>query len=120
MNNYITKPITLELLRDNGYEATPDGKVISYKGRQPRELSAPIGNHGYPVVNLRINGKSSLFMVHRLVAISHLELDETRPLVNHKDGNKANNLLSNLEFVTHSENIQHYYDNCVDSKTDHE
>lgn len=55
------------------------------------------------------DGKRKSFMVHRLVAMAHLdylpnyaELD-----VNHKDANKANNDCANLEWVTHQENMNH-------------
>lgn len=110
-NNYIHKEINLKTLKDNGYEVTTEGRVISHKGRAPRVLKSPVGSHGYRVVNLRLDGKSSMFCVHRLVAYSYLTIDEDRPLVNHKDGDKTNNTLNNLEFVTHSENISHYYQN---------
>lgn len=111
MNNYITKSIDIETINKNGYEASKDGQVVSHKGKTPRTLKQAIGSHGYPVVNLRIDGKSVLFLVHRLVAMTYLEGVDGKPLVNHKDGNKQNNHVDNLEYVTHSENIQHYYDN---------
>lgn len=110
-NNYIHKEINLKTLKDNGYEVTTTGEVISHKGRKPRTLKGAIGSHGYRVVNLRLDGRSTMFCIHRLVAYSYLEIDATRPLVNHKDGDKTNNRLDNLEFVTHAENISHYYQN---------
>lgn len=109
-NNYLTKHIDLKTLKDNGYEITIDGQVISHKGRHLRAMKQSIGSHGYKVVNLRIDGKSSLCCVHRLVAIAHIDAIEDKPLVNHIDGNKLNNHRDNLEWVTHSENIQHYFD----------
>ena len=109
-NNYITKHIDFETLKVNDYEVTIDGQVISYKGRCPRVLKPAIGSHGYKVVNLRIAGRSSLYCVHRLVAVVHIEVIEGKPLVNHIDGNKLNNHKDNLEWVTHSENIKHYFD----------
>lgn len=45
--------------------------------------------------------------IHRLVALAFLELDQTRPEVNHKDKNKANNAVDNLEWVNHVENELH-------------
>ena len=49
-------------------------------------------------------------MVHRLVAMCFLEnKDKTKKIVNHKDGNKKNNHIDNLEWCTSSENTQHYY-----------
>lgn len=57
---------------------------------------------GYLSVNLYKNGKIKRCKIHRLVANNFLE-------VNHKDGNKLNNNLSNLEYVTKSRNILHRF-----------
>jgi len=62
----------------------------------------------YNIVRLSKNGKSFYKTVHRLVAMAFLPNIEEKPEVNHIDGNKKNNLLSNLEWVTRSENCVHY------------
>lgn len=51
------------------------------------------------------------FYVHRLVAEAFLVKPTEKHIVNHKDGNKANNSLDNLEWVTYTENLQHAIDN---------
>lgn len=66
-----------------------------------------IGN--YVKVSLTVNGKSQNKLVHRLVAQAFIPNPENKPEVNHKDGNKLNNCLDNLEWVTKSENIKHAY-----------
>lgn len=59
------------------------------------------------VVGYKIANKVYRQYVHRLVAEAFLPPDETRYEVNHIDGNKSNNHVSNLEWATHSENHRH-------------
>ena len=64
---------------------------------------------GYHSIKLCNNGHMIDCYVHVIVACAFLPLDDTRPYVNHKDKNKGNNQLDNLEFVNHSENMLHHY-----------
>ena len=61
---------------------------------------------GYRQVNIGINGEQFTIKVHRKVMETFEPIDENRQ-VNHKDGNKANNRISNLEWVTPKENMEH-------------
>lgn len=65
--------------------------------------------NGYLIVNLKHNGKQKNHLVHRIVATTFLENPDNKREVNHKDGNKQNNCVDNLEFVTRSENIKHAF-----------
>lgn len=66
---------------------------------------------GYLGVCLRKNGKSKNFYVHRLVAINFIENKNNLPQVNHIDGNKLNNNVSNLEWSSSKDNVLHSYKN---------
>jgi hypothetical protein len=63
--------------------------------------------NGYKYVVLKKDGKFKGFTIHGLVARAFLERDPLRTEINHKDGIKTNNNVSNLEWVTHSENEKH-------------
>lgn len=73
-------------------------------------LKASINSAGYLVVCLCKDGKLTMKRVHRLVAEAFLPADKDRLYVNHKDGNPLNNHISNLEWCTQKENVQHAYD----------
>ena len=64
---------------------------------------------GYQVVQLWKEGNYKSWLVHRIVAFTFLGLPPNGHEVNHRDGNKQNNRLDNLEYVTRSENSKHAY-----------
>ena len=73
--------------------------------RKDKKLS--INLDGYYVVNLSKNGKSKIFTVHRLVAQAFIPNPDNLPQVNHKDENKLNNNVDNLEWC--NSNYNHNY-----------
>ena len=73
-------------------------------------LKANINKNGYKYVNLH-NKKKQAYKIHRLVAQTFIPNQENKPQVNHIDGNKENNRVDNLEWVTGKENIRHAYKN---------
>ena len=72
-------------------------------------LQPSLNSHGYPQLTLYRNKKKFNKTVHRLIAEAFLPNPEQKPFLNHKDGDKANFQLSNLEWVTPSENSAHAY-----------
>lgn len=76
--------------------------------RGGRLLAQAITKDGYKVVNLWKNNKGTTHYVHRLLATKFIEGDHSLS-VNHKDGNKLNNSLENLEFVSLRENTLHQH-----------
>jgi len=75
------------------------------------KLSKWIDNTGYYQVVFRINGKRKYVRVHRLIAETLIPNPKCLKQVNHIDGNKLNNNISNLEWVSNAENTQYGYDN---------
>jgi hypothetical protein len=73
-------------------------------------------NTSYKRVGLSHKGKKKLYPVHRLVATAFIPNPENKRTVNHKDGNKLNNTIDNLEWATDAENIQHAYDTGLNSQ----
>ena|SRR5690554_4443951 len=93
------------LIKDSdNYFAREDGKIIGKTGTVLK--SRPLTG-GYHYVSVKINGKFVTRRVHRLIAQAFIPNPENKPEVNHKDGDKSNNAVSNLEWVTSSENGYH-------------
>lgn len=69
------------------------------------------GGSKYPVVTLYRDGERTYRHVHRVVMDAFVGPPEYGYCVNHKDGNVKNNRLSNLEYVTRSQNMKHAYSN---------
>lgn len=72
-----------------------------------REMKLHVHNNGYAVVWLRKPGKHQKFFVHRLVAMAFFEPVEGSEFVNHKNKDRLNNHVDNLEYCTHKENCDH-------------
>ena len=89
------------------YNVSTDGRIKNV--RTGRILVATNDSRGYPAVTLFDDDGQHTKPVHRLVAETFLPNPEGKRTVNHKDGNKRNNHISNLEWNTMSENISHAY-----------
>ena len=101
---------------DGKYFISDDGRVYSHvdnhgninvKYRKERKQQETIW--GYKTVDLAYPNKRKKAPIHRLVAEHFINNPYCKPCVNHIDGNKHNNHVSNLEWVTHSENEKHSY-----------
>lgn len=89
------------------YEVSNLGNV---RNRLTGKVLRPFKNgKGYLRVDLCKNGKEKTFLVHRLVATAFIPNPDNKPQVNHIDGCKSNNYISNLEWCNSSENVSHSY-----------
>ncbi|WP_313266499.1 HNH endonuclease [Sphingobacterium sp.] len=88
------------------YKVNKRGEIFRCKAKSFAKLSTYMVA-GYHAVTLSQNGKRKIKHLHRILAETFIPNPKNKPCVNHIDGNKLNNNLSNLEWVTHKENIQH-------------
>ena len=91
------------------YQVSNKGRIKSFHYGREKILSPFERSDGYLSVWLQLNKSKQYFTVHRLVAETFIQNPENLPVVNHIDGNKQNNCVENLEWVTHSDNEKHAY-----------
>lgn len=94
---------------ENIYFITGDGEVISYARGFQKILKFDVDKQGYYYVLLYKNGNRKHRPIHQLVLEAFCVEKPVGSVVNHKDGNRSNNKLSNLEYITPSENMKHSY-----------
>jgi len=90
------------------YQVSNLGRVKSLKWSKERILKPRLDRVGYYHVGLCEGGERKSNLVHRLVMLAFV--GESDLQVNHKNGEKSDNRLENLEYCTSSENTQHAYD----------
>lgn len=94
---------------ENQYRITSNGQIFRVGRPYPLKYSINPQN-GYPYVSLWKENKGKTFSVHRLVAEHFIPNPDNKPNVNHKDSDRTNFCVTNLEWCTQKENIQHGYD----------
>jgi len=80
---------------------------VLYNSRRHVIINGSVNTHGYRVFALSKNDKRKSMKAHRLVALAFIPNPHNKQQVNHIDGNKLNNNVDNLEWCTHTENMQH-------------
>jgi hypothetical protein len=88
-------------------------KTTNWKNAKiERNMSPCINSSGYYQTVFVIDGNNKSVTIHRIIAEVFIPNPDKKPEVNHKNGNKLDNTVENLEWVTRKENIQH----CIDNK----
>lgn len=99
---------------DDIYQISSFGRIRSKCGKADGQYvirKNRISGKGYPSITLHHQGERKYFFIHRLVAEAFIPNPKELPQINHKDGNKRNNCVENLEWCTNSENMNHCYEN---------
>jgi len=110
------KEIWKEVEGSNGkYKVSNTGKVWSNISN--REIGTNPDKHGYHTVSVIYKGKKNYIGIHRLIGFHFLENYEEGNEINHKDANKSNNNASNLEWVTHQQNMTHLSENGLNPRS---
>lgn len=93
------------------YEGQETDYSVSTEGEVRKDTTNYIlsqsSQQDYKFVGLIINGKQKRMRVHRMVALTFIDNPDNKPYVNHINGNRSDNNVENLEWVTPSENTQH-------------
>lgn len=103
-NDFTLKGIWVKIKYNSNYLISNDAQVYSINSK--KILKPNRHTHGYLVVSLWENNKQKRFYIHRLV-LEHFSNEKPKDTVNHIDGNKTNNHISNLEWATYKDNNVH-------------
>lgn len=117
----------MEIWRDipkyeGNYQASNLGNIRTHENKttytskhgvrkwKQRELKQKVSKDKCHRVSLWTKGKEQTWLVHRLVALAFLEKPEGKDCINHKDGDRCNNHIDNLEWCDYKENSNHAFD----------
>lgn len=101
-------------IREVDYIVSSDGKAYSTnntgRAKYHKEISQRKNSDGYMQITVGKTGHRGQYRVHRMVAEAFIPNPDNLPKVNHKDNNRTNNCVDNLEWCTHVYNIQYSID----------
>lgn len=99
-------PLFVDMLKNRGYYIGSDNHIRSKRGT----IASKLMRNGYYMISAQYDNKVYYFMEHRVIWVWHNGAIPKGLVVNHKDYNKANNAITNLELMTQKENVE--YSRC--------
>lgn len=92
-------------------EVSNQGRARSLLRGEPRVLKPQVDNKGYHRIRVTVEREKMSYKVHREIAKAFIPNPNNLPQVNHKDGDKNNNSVDNLEWITNRDNAHHAIEN---------
>ncbi|MEB9013982.1 HNH endonuclease [Bacillus cereus] len=106
MENEVWKDLKDVVECGDNYEVSTLGNI---RNKVTLRVLKPYTMKGYKRIKISKDNKKKSYLLHRLVALTFIDNPSNHPEVNHKDGNKNNNTLTNLEWCTRTDNLKHAY-----------
>lgn len=100
------------------YQIDEYGNVYSVRHDRIMSHKKPDNHYPYPGISLRKDGHNKKFGIHRLIAMTHIPNPDNLPIVMHKDNNKLNHSIDNLQWGTSSQNNLDAYKDGVKHPSD--
>jgi len=104
----ILVPVWRTVIENDNYECSVYGEVRRKSNQRPVK-SFVHKNTSYRTITLSKNGVLKTYYLHRLIALSHIVNPDMLNEIDHINGNKNDNTMKNLRWVTHQQNIDHYW-----------
>ena len=105
------KEVIIKGIPYESYIISNTGEIYSLKFGKKKLMSQHVDGSGYKYVSLFIHGKLVKYRTHIAVASAFIGTIKQGQIVNHRDCNKENNTVENLEIISQSENMVHWWDN---------
>lgn len=107
------KNLIYEGKENKNYLISDDGRIFNSDGHEMTQFKT---NAGYMRVKLSRGIKRGMYLVHRLVAMTFIDNPNEYPIINHKDNDRCNNDVKNLEWCNNSYNQKQRFKSCKGTK----
>lgn len=106
------------IINDGRYKVFSDGRIFSNADGEWKEICTTPRKSGYKTFQFYEDGIPKTTYLHRVIAETFIDNPQGLPVVHHKNGDKNNNAVDNLEWTSFGENVRHAWDGSYDEKRD--